>query len=435
MSTKPNDKIILNSYLKTKFISPDSESYFFGYYNYSALSLDGSKLLAHRVNFEGRMPEYNDSVEIGYFDLEKNEWISITKSRAFNWQQGAMLQWLGPDFNTKFIFNDVDENKFISRIYNINKKSFKIIPKAIYSIDPKGEYSISLNFERSHWVRAYSYASIKNEFWDKPIPEKDGIIKINLKTGESETIISLKDIVSKSTGLNTSGDHWVEHIMLNPSGNRFGFYHRYGSNNQFNTNFITADISGNNIWLHPNNESNEYTHMGWQNNNSFVVFTKSETQSQKYYQQIQNNKTFIKNLVSIYRKQLKKFIPKKIKTSILKQNNYYSFSIDQQEEFNKIDPKIISQDGHPSFSKDGRYMLTDTYEDKNSYRNLLLYDTLMERKILLGKFYSHYNSCGWRADLHPRFSFDDSFVVIDSTHNGYHQLIVLKIDWKQITKL
>jgi hypothetical protein len=124
---------------KIIFATPINESCFFGYYNYSPLSKDGEKLLAHKPKFEGRMPEKNDELEIGFFDIDSGLWTKLGESKAFNWQQGAMLQWLGPDFNSKVIFNDSDGNKFISKIIDINTGEIKILPRAIYGVHPNGK--------------------------------------------------------------------------------------------------------------------------------------------------------------------------------------------------------------------------------------------------------------------------------------------------------
>ena len=124
----------------------------------------------------------------------------------------------------------------------------------------------------------------------------------------------------------------------------------------------------------------------------------------------------------------------RIFNNIFSSNNNYALTVYQKEVIEYINPKIFPRDGHPSFSKDQRFMLTDTYKDIKGYRQLLLYDLLCNNVIQLGLFYSTYNSCGWRADLHPRFSPDEQFVIIDSTHNGYHQMLVLKIDWEHIIK-
>lgn len=89
-------------------------------------------------------------------------------------------------------------------------------------------------------------------------------------------------------------------------------------------------------------------------------------------------------------------------------------------------------DGHPSFTKDGRYMLTDSYADKEGYRNLLLFDCENKKHLVLGRFYSPFNCCGYRADLHPRFSRDEKSVIIDSAHVGQHQIHMFTLNWDKI---
>jgi hypothetical protein len=100
----------------------------------------------------------------------------------------------------------------------------------------------------------------------------------------------------------------------------------------------------------------------------------------------------------------------------------------------ELSPDILKLDGHPSFTKDGRYMLTDTYEDAESNRHLLLYNLKTKRKFELGRFYSPFNSCDYRSDLHPRFDFQQNSIIIDTAHSGYHRIMVLDIDWSLIYK-
>ncbi|MCG8697438.1 MAG: hypothetical protein MI922_05240, partial [Bacteroidales bacterium] len=293
----------------------------------------------------------------------------------------------------------------------------------------------SLHFERSYWVRAYSYASIEDRKWNKPIPKNDGILKLDLENGSYETILPIEKIVEISEdSIPGTSSHWIEHIMLNRQANRFAFYHRYGSNENFKTNLLTADCEGKNIWLHPGNKDFQFTHLGWKDKDTFAIYTIGKSKSLQRYNKIQRKSSYMSKAISFYRNYLKRFMPKKISHSVLQSNNYYALIKDQTNEIETIESDILNRDGHPSFSKDGRYMLTDTYEDKNSYRHLLLYDTILKQKILLGKFYSSFNSTGWRADLHPRFSIDDNRIVIDSAHTGRHQVMILRINWDDVRK-
>lgn len=422
-------KILLTDKVELAFATPENQSFFFGYYNYSPLSFDGTKLLAHKTKFEGRMAQPSDSVEIGFFNTDTDKWHELGESNAFNWQQGAMLQWLGPDFNSKVIYNAVENNKFVAKIVDVNTHEVRTVPHAIYAVDPHGEYSISLNFERCYWTRAYSYAPIVDAAWNERIPEQDGVVRVDLRTGEVKTIIGLKEFLN-SQSISDDGEtaHWFEHIMLNFSATRFAFYHRYGNVNSFYTACFTADINGDNIWKHPVSDGESYSHLGWRGDDVYALFTYCKSKAQSLY----CSKKTPDLIRSIYRRTIKPLLAAKTQKKVAKTKNFYALTLDMTGIIERIGVEILSRDGHPSFTKDGQYMLSDTYGDELDYRHLYLYDLLKKRVFKLGKFFSTYNCCGWRADLHPRFSYDEKSVIIDSTHNGYHQMVVLDVDWDMV---
>ena len=415
------------------FQSPENLSYKFGYYNFSAISGDGTKLLAHKIDFEGRDPLPDDKVDIGYFDITNGIWNKLAESSAFNWQQGSMLQWIGPNFNNEIIFNDSDGQKYIARIININTSKERQLPQAIYALDPNGRFSISLNFERSYYTRAYSYAPVQNKFWNQTMPLGDGIFKIDLKTGACKTIIPIEEIIKIcGSQVDPESAQWFEHIMLNLSGSRFAFYHRYGSIDKFYTRVFSSDINGHKIWQHPISDNERNSHLGWQNDENYVLYTIQQSRITTAW--VGKSQSQPKYYVNFYRRYLKPYVPRRIVSILPKATSYYALTKDQQGIFEKLNPLPGNMDGHPSFTKDGLYMLTDTYADKQGYRHLLVYNMKSNNTFLLGKFYSHFNDCSWRADLHPRFSPDEQKVIIDSGHDGYHRIVVLDIDWDVIGK-
>jgi hypothetical protein len=379
------------------------------------------------------MPNPEDKVDIGYFSLTEGKWIKLSDSKAFNWQQGSMLQWIGPDFNSKMIFNDAFNGHFVSRIIDINTGKERVLPKAIYALDPNGKYSISLNFERSYFTRAYSYASIVDTKWDTNIPPNDGVLKIDLQSGETNTIIKLADLIDIGLIKNDEvNSHWIEHIMLNPAGNRFAFYHRYGSADYYDTELLTSDTNGNDIWKHPIKEGDELSHLTWLDNENYLVTASFGNKLKNAWK----TKPFKKNKISIpialYRKLLKPLVPRKIARGTLDSYKYYVITRDKIGIQGKIMPMYLKQDGHPSYSQNKRFLLSDTYADNDGFRSLLLCDLKKEKVHQLGKFFSPFNNCGWRADLHPRFSPDEKYIIIDSAHNGHHQILVLLLDWNKV---
>src|SRR5690349_17033719 len=80
--------------------------HWFGYYDKLEFDPSSRYVLGMRVGFEHRSPKPEDAIELGMVDLESGDrWIPLGETRAWNWQQGTMLQWL-PGSKTEVIWND-----------------------------------------------------------------------------------------------------------------------------------------------------------------------------------------------------------------------------------------------------------------------------------------------------------------------------------------
>jgi hypothetical protein len=425
-------EMILSDWLSPVFSTGGDASHWFGYYNISPLNQKGDRLLAHRVNFDGRMIRANDTAEVGWFDLKDGSWHLLGKTKAFNWQQGAMLQWLGSDFDRHVILNDVEENQFVSRVIDLDGREIKTLPWPVYAVTPDGKTSITLQFERSYWCRAYHYESIRNTKWNVPIPEEDGVFSVNIENGDVKRIIEINSVLEMDKiAAFGSSKNWLEHIMLNPSGNRFAFYHRYSENNGFRTRVFTSNLNGTDIVMVPGWQENNWSHLGWKNDTEFVLFGSKRVTAGRIYDKISKGNTFGRFFKAGCRKIFAPIIPSAVRKKIVSRSQYQIYR-DQQGMIGDYSNGILSKDGHPSFTADGLYMLTDTYADSDSFRHLILFNTKSSHLLELGRFFSPFNSCGYRSDLHPRFSRDASKVVIDSAHSGRHQIYVFQLDWSKI---
>ena len=64
-------------------ISPeDSYHYFFGYYDLQPFDKAGKRHLTHRTTFADRIPEENDTVELGYIDQKMYQEVNYALSKA-----------------------------------------------------------------------------------------------------------------------------------------------------------------------------------------------------------------------------------------------------------------------------------------------------------------------------------------------------------------
>src|SRR5690606_31539634 len=85
-------------------------------------------------------------------------------------------------------------------------------------------------------------------------------------------------------------------------------------------------------------------------------------------------------------------------------------------------------DGHPSFSPDREWVVTDTYPDRARMRHLLLFQMSTQRLVEVGAFFAPWRYDGpVRCDLHPRWSPDGQAISIDSAHEGVRSTYVIDV--------
>lgn len=418
----------LNKNAEVVFETPnDGFSYFFGYYDKSPLDINNKYLLSHKVSFDGRDIKKDDKADVGYWDIKKNEFIKIGETNAFNWQQGSQLQWLPPDYKNKVIYNDRRNNKFISIIYDIETKEERIIPFPVYVIHPDGNYALGVNYERLYFCRpGYNYKGIINKKWDKPYHEDDGVFKIDLQTGNIKQIVSTEDIVRINSNEHIlNNNNWLEHIMFNPSGSRFLFFHRWNYNNKDYSRIFTCNTNGKKLYMFP--DVKFYSHYSWKNKNELTIWTlepHNYSVKRKLLDNLKNN-NFIRNFIKPVYKSLKQFLPDNTINKITNSSKLINFK-DETTDYQIIGENILEGNGHITWSNNKKYILNDTYADSNNIRHLMLYSLKNKSIINIGKFYSNYNECIFRCDLHPKFSHDNKYIIIDSSHRKKRSQIVIQ---------
>ena len=86
-------------------------------------------------------------------------------------------------------------------------------------------------------------------------------------------------------------------------------------------------------------------------------------------------------------------------------------------------------DGHCTFSKDGKWMLSDSYPwPQGRERRLYLRKNTTGEVWLLGKYFADPALPGpCRCDLHPRLSADNRTICFDSVHEGKRGVYLMDI--------
>ena len=148
-----------------KRVSPDDgKEYFFGYYDKSPWDASGRYMLSMRANNTWSDVSPREIAEIVIIDTQDGSFKKIAETRAWNVQQSCMLQWLGPDFSSRILFNDFRDGHYVTVIKNISDGDEKIINRASYTVSADGRVALSLDFSRLYSLRpGYGYYNVEEE--------------------------------------------------------------------------------------------------------------------------------------------------------------------------------------------------------------------------------------------------------------------------------
>lgn len=443
-------EIQLSGFIEKAFETTEKTCEWFGYYNYDTLNHDQSQMLCNHASFDGIKVEKGMTIEVGIYDIAAGKWEKAGESDSFNWQQGAMLQWLPGEGNeNKIIYNLSDNGRLISRIYDIKQKQSRDINWPIYGLTPDGKKSIAVDLERSYWCRAYHYESVANEEKNTPIPSEDGIFEIDLEKNSRKRIIDISDVIQLDPDEDfTQLKHWFEHVMISPNGKRFCFLHRFSPIENamiYQTRLVIADIDGKNLQVVPGWRDYSFSHFGWKDDDSFIIYgVKIPAMQKSLSSAIRTTSGGMPSKISVaeVKKQtlsiLKSILPRKLKTMLKgNDNGYHFYKCNEEGRFylvEKWNQKLFCIDGHPSFTRDGRYVITDTYPDSQQMQHLIVYDTVTKKGLVVAKLYASLMKTPASCDLHPKLCRDNNYVVVDTAYDKQHHMIIFKLNWDKIKK-
>jgi hypothetical protein len=367
--------------------------HWFGYYDKLQFDPTNRYVLGNQVGFEGRSPTGSDTIRIGMIDLRDHDrWTTFGITRAWNWQQGCMLQWL-PGSRTEVIYNDREDGQYVSHILDVRSGKRRTLPGPVYAISPDAKWAVSPDFSRLNDMRpGYGYVGIPDPHFDDLAPEKTGIWRMDLQTGKRELILSFKQIAAVPYKLaDWSGSkHKVNHLLVSPDGSRFIFLHRRRGGAAKNpeaggTRMFTCKPDGTDLFvLDPYGDT---SHFIWRDPAHVLAWARHPSSGNRFY---------------LYK--------------------------DKTEEVSVVGEGVMTVNGHCTYLPGNRWILNDTYPDRERKQNVYLYEVATNRRVPLGHFLSPPEYTGeWRCDTHPRFSPDGKLVTIDSPHAGGRQIYLIDI--------
>jgi hypothetical protein len=355
--------------------------HWFGYYDKLEFDPGSRYVLGMEVGFQHRTPAPDDEVRLGMIDLESHDkWTDLGSSRAWSWQQGCMLQWL-PGSKTEVIYNDRDQDRFVSYILDVKSGRRRALPAPIYGISPDAQWAVHPDFRRLHDTRpGYGYNGIPDPNLKVNAPSDAGIWRLDMRTGKHDLIIPLSKAASIPDPYDdlSGAKHWFNHLLVAPDGKRFIFLHRWQKPGRANfmTRMFTSNPDGTDLFVV--DPYGDTSHFIWRDPQHILAWAKHPSHGNKFY---------------LYE--------------------------DHTDKVEVVGPDVMVVNGHCTYLPDKRWILNDTYPDRERKQNPYLYEVASGRRYPLGHFNSPVGYDGeFRCDTHPRFSPDGRKVVIDSPHGG-----------------
>lgn len=372
---------------------PDSE-YFFGYYDKSPWDTTGRYMLCMRAKDTWSEPDPLGEAEILLFDTtDGNAFRVIATTHTWNVQQGCMAQWLGPDFSSRIIYNDLRDGKYCSVILEVATGKEKVLPMPVYTVSNDGMTALSLDFSRLHSLRlGYGYAALKEKTEGIALPDMTCIWRIDVETQEITPLLKYTDFACfqpRREMLEIDSVHKVNHLMISPNGKRFMVLYRWFCGQRKYTRLITCNVDGTDMYVLSDDDA--VSHCYWKNDNEILAFENKKNGGTGYY--------------------------------LMK---------DKTQEYHRLWPQL-NNDGHPSYSPtDNNLVLFDTYPDRVRIQEVkIARDTDTEGKeikVLARVFAPFKYDNDTRCDLHPRWSRDGKMICFDACFEGHRGLYVVDVE-------
>lgn len=366
--------------------------HWFAYYDKLQFDPTSRYALGMEVDFEHRSPRPDDVITVGMIDLEDGDrWIELGKSTAWCWQQGCMLQWR-PGSKTEVLWNDRENGQYVCRILDVHTRKLRTIPSPIYAVSPDGRWAVATDFRRLGDTRVgYGYNGIPDPNRDVLAPADSGLWRVDLETGKFNLIVPLADMpkLPFPHGDITRAKHWFNHLLINPDGTRVEFLNRWKlpEAKWHTTRMLTVAPDGSDLRIVDQNGVT--SHFIWRDPQHILAWSR-----------------------------------------YAKPDGFYLF---EDKTGGKVEPILLTGDGHCNYLPGNEWFACDTYPDKKRNQNVYLYHPASGRQVFLGHFHQPKEYAGeWRCDSHPRISPNGRYVTVDSPHTGQGRQIHL-IDVRGLT--
>jgi len=364
-----------------RVLTSGPKHHFFGYYAVSPWNRKGDKMLCLESGFQNRMPRPNEAATIMEVNPQTGEMKPIVETRAWNLQQGCMLNWHPADADT-FLYNDAEDGEIISVARNSKSGKVRKYGRAIESVAPNGRVASCVTYGRLARLRpVVGYAAAKDPNPEENHPLNDGVHILDLRSGKSRLAVSLRQVYEALAPRHPELKDkamFIQHSVINPASDRMFFLARTIERGALTSAMFSAGLDGSDL-----REVVPYgrgvSHFAWRGPKQIMATFRME-----------------------------------------KTVRHVLFADTANPEYQVVGPEFLDADGHCSFGTDPQLLVTDRNISEIPAKRLLLYHMGRKEGTVLGTFPmktpsgENYITTDLRCDLHPRWKATGDQICFDA---------------------
>ena len=459
-------------------ISQGPHNYLFGFHDLVQTNAKGDLALALEVDDISHPPLPGETCRAGVIDLlstsnhkpQTSNFRALHETHTWNYPQGARQQWIGE--SDLCVCNDrAENNSLISHVADARTGDMlETLPFPVHCLS--GRKAFYINYDRVHACGGYGYTPGKTQTCPakiKDIVDDDGLFVGDLDTKKHRVLVSIAQVAAcgEEKPVKTGYPHYLTHLMLNPSGTRLCFLHRYRvPDGGETTRLMTIGVDGSNLRCLAKGFLSHFT---WIADDELFIWGKDERVLCKMREAAWLRIPGVL-LFALFAKKCMRFVRSlkpllKPQTSNLKPQTkqqdkaFVRVRDEENPELRKTAMGVLTEDGHPmACPRKLHYLVNDTYPNAEGDRWLMFYDVDKNERVNVGQFRRLFKepdpaAFDWRAsqagmdprvlkkfpralylfarsgyhtDLHPRWSADGKTAFFDSIHEGTRQIYAVQ---------
>jgi hypothetical protein len=369
-----------------ELIAESGDDAFFGYYDKCPWDATQRYFLFISAKDMNKNVCAKGESDIIIFDTQTGDKKVVASTNTCNSQQGCMLQWLGPEFDRTIIYNDFIDGQYRSVILDILTLEKRIIDFPVYTVASDGKTAYSLDFARLHRLRpGYGYDKIVDKTRSEQCPDAPCLYRLDLDNNSVQPLLTYSQLKGFQTRQEMeNAEHKINHIMISPNMKRIMFLHRWINKGKRYSRLVTCDAQGHDLFNLLDDDM--VSHCNWLDDTNIISYARKKGIGNRYY----------------------KLTDQTLQVSVMFEE--------------------LKQDGHPSLSPNGDFIVTDTYPNKKRVQTIYLCHKNPERVTTIGHVFASFKyDNDTRCDLHPRFNRDGSQICFDGTFEGKRKVYIIDL--------